>query len=69
VQRLLQSCPKGNRIALPANLLDANRFIFDVQGDGSLAKGSNTFDRGGVLEVSGEVFSGYYKCFVRGWER
>ncbi|MBL8297757.1 MAG: carboxypeptidase regulatory-like domain-containing protein [Rhodanobacteraceae bacterium] len=49
-----------NRIALPADLRDANRFRYDVQPDGSLAAGSSgAYDRGAArLTVNGQAFSG-----------
>lgn len=49
-----------NRIALPANLRDANRFLYDVQPDGSLATGSSkAYDHGAVkLAINGQVFTG-----------
>ncbi|WP_133822062.1 carboxypeptidase-like regulatory domain-containing protein, partial [Tahibacter aquaticus] len=49
-----------NRIALPANLRDANRFLYDVQPDGSLATGSSkAYDHGAVqLSVNGQAFGG-----------
>lgn len=49
-----------NRIALPANLRDANRFLYDVQADGSLASGSSgAYDHGAVqLSINGQSFFG-----------
>ncbi len=49
-----------DRIALPANILDANRFVFDVQENGSLATGSYAFSQGGgsQLLINNELFSG-----------
>ncbi|MDJ1138800.1 carboxypeptidase regulatory-like domain-containing protein [Marinicella marina] len=47
------------RIALPADLYDANRFVYDVQLDGSLNQGSNSFSNAAsVLSINGEVFTG-----------
>ncbi len=47
------------RIALPADLFDANRFIFDVQQDGSLQSGSNAFSNGAAkLLINGQAFTG-----------
>ncbi|MBK8286633.1 MAG: carboxypeptidase regulatory-like domain-containing protein [Ahniella sp.] len=48
-----------NRIALPADLLDANRFRFDVQRNGSLAQGSGSFNAGAArLSVNGIAYTG-----------
>ncbi|MEO8671997.1 MAG: carboxypeptidase regulatory-like domain-containing protein [Tahibacter sp.] len=48
-----------NRIALPASLLDANRFDFDVQRTGALKVGSGAFGDAGVkLSINGQAYSG-----------
>lgn len=47
------------RIALPADLFDANQFKFDVQQDGSLLQGSSAYgDAGAELIINGEAFTG-----------
>jgi hypothetical protein len=48
-----------NRIALPADLFDANRFKFDIQQNGGLNRGSNAFfDNSVILEIDGQQFTG-----------
>jgi hypothetical protein len=47
-----------NRIALPADLYDANRFRYDVQRNGALATGSSTFRGAAALTVNGQLFTG-----------
>ncbi|UXI68193.1 carboxypeptidase regulatory-like domain-containing protein [Tahibacter amnicola] len=48
-----------NRIALPATLHDANRFVFDVQKSGQLATGSGVFSNGGVtLSINDQAYTG-----------
>ncbi len=47
-----------NRIALPAGLLDANRFPFDVQRSGALEHGGGTYLGGVQLRVNGQPFTG-----------
>jgi len=48
-----------NRIALPADLRDANRFRFDVQHSGALAQGSGAFSGGAAqLSVDGVAYAG-----------
>jgi hypothetical protein len=48
-----------NRIALPAPLNDANRFLFDVQRSGALATGSGIYENGGLaLSVNGVDYAG-----------
>jgi len=47
-----------NRIALPANLFDANRFRHDVQRDGALATGSSAFRGAAALTVNDQPFGG-----------
>jgi hypothetical protein len=54
---------EDNRIALPADLHDANRFRFDIQHNGSVEQGTvhggPTFDAGAAqLEVNGKPFAG-----------
>jgi hypothetical protein len=51
---------QDNRIALPADLYDANRFRFDVQQPGQFETGHFwTFDQGGAkLEINGLPFAG-----------
>jgi hypothetical protein len=47
------------RIALPADLLDANRFIYDIQQDGRIQSGNDAFSTGGnVLLIDNQVFTG-----------
>lgn len=47
------------RVALPANLVDANRFIYDIQQNGSMAQGSKSFSNAASeLRVNGELFVG-----------
>ncbi|WP_170113064.1 carboxypeptidase-like regulatory domain-containing protein [Ahniella affigens] len=48
-----------NRIALPADLRDANRFRFDVQYSGGIAVGSGNFNGGAArLSVNGSAYTG-----------
>lgn len=47
-----------NRIALPADLYDANRFRHDVRRDGALAAGSSAFRVAAALTVNGQPFAG-----------
>lgn len=50
----------SDRIALPADLFDANRFRYDVQRSGNLAGGSGAYaDEGGAqLHIDGQAFVG-----------
>lgn len=48
-----------NRIALPADLRDANRFRFDVQHSGELSAGSGSFTGGASrLSINGQAYAG-----------
>lgn len=48
-----------NRIPLPANLFDANRFRFDVQRSGALMAGGGAFNGAAVaLAVNGQAYVG-----------
>jgi hypothetical protein len=60
---------EDNRIALPANLFDANRFQFDVQSNGSLAKGSSAFVGASVLEVNGQIYTGDTSALLEAGKR
>lgn len=58
-----------NRIALPANLLDANRFTFDVQKNGSISTGTGAFAGALKLSVNGEVFNGDTSALLEAGKR
>ena len=62
---------EDNRIALPANLFDANRFRFDVQKSGALDTGHSwTFDHGGLaLTVDGHPFTGDTSALLEAGKR
>ena len=62
---------EDNRIALPANLFDANRFRFDVQQSGALDTGHSwTFDHGGLgLEIDGQAFTGDTSALLEAGKR
>jgi hypothetical protein len=59
VQTIVDLTLLDNRIALPANLLDANRFKADVQRNGSLASGTAVFNNAAVsLAMNGQPYVG-----------
>jgi hypothetical protein len=62
---------RDNRIALPADLLDANRFRFDVQPSGHLASGHYwAFDQGGSkLTVNGQEYAGASNALLEAGKR
>lgn len=67
-----------NRIALPADLRDANDFLFDIQSDGSIGKGWRrawsmpvpVYENGGsLLEINGETFVGEASAYLEAGRR
>lgn len=72
---------EDNRIALPADLRDANDFLFDIQQDGSIAAGwrarSSTIyknysvyqNSGSQLEINGTAFTGDVGAFLEASRR
>lgn len=58
------------RIALPADLFDANRFIYDIQQDGSMPQGTHSFTDGGSrLMINGEAFTGDTSAHLQAGKR
>lgn len=57
-EQLLDLVLLDERIALPANLEDSNRFTFDIAQDGSIASGERAFINASTLIVNGEAFVG-----------
>ncbi len=59
-----------NRIALPADLRDANRFRFDVQRSGALNQGSGNFNvAAATLEVNGQAYVGETSAWLEAQRR
>jgi hypothetical protein len=73
-ERTVDLVLEDNRILLPADLYDANRFRFDVQGDGSLARGTmssgvQSFSGAAMLSVDDQPFSGATSALLEDGKR